>query len=87
MSCSRTQFLLQLIYAITVHKSQRILFDKVSVNLNRRQHSLELVYVAVSRIRKVGGVDILEPFDFEHFKYKESDMSWDRELNFRVRSN
>ena len=55
--------------------------DKASMNLNRRQHSLRLVYVAVSHIRKAGGVNILEPFDFEHFKHKESDMSRDRELD------
>ena len=61
--------------------------DKASMNLNRRQHSLGLAYVAVSRIRKTGGVRFLEPFDFEHFKHKESDMSRDRELDSRVRSN
>jgi hypothetical protein len=62
-------------------------FDKASMNLNRRQHSLGLAYVAVSRIRKAGRVNILEPFDFEHFKHKESDMFWDKELDSRVRNN
>jgi hypothetical protein len=64
-----------------------MLLDKASMNLNRRQHSLGLAYVTVSCIRKAGGVRFLEPFDFEHFKHKESDMSQDRELDSRVRSN
>jgi hypothetical protein len=67
--------------------SQRMSLDKASMNLNRRQHSLGLAYVTVSRIRKVGGVNILELFYFEHFKHKELDISRDRELDFRVRSN
>jgi hypothetical protein len=61
--------------------------DKASMNLNKRQYSLGLTYVAVSRIRKADGVRFLEPFDFEHFKHKESDMSRDRELDSGVRSN
>ena len=56
------------------------------MNLNKKDHYLRLVYV-VSHIRKADGVNFLEPFDFEHFKHKESDMLRDRELDFRVRSN
>ena len=57
------------------------------MNLNKKVHYLELAYVAVSRIRKAGEVKFLELFDFEHFKHKESDMSRNRKLDFRVKGN
>jgi hypothetical protein len=60
--------------------------DMAVMNL-KKEYCLGLAYVAVSRIRKAGGVNFLELFDFEHFKHKESDMLRDRELDFRMRSN
>jgi mRNA-degrading endonuclease HigB of HigAB toxin-antitoxin module len=51
------------------------------MNLSQKEHCLGLSYVAVSRI-------VFEkPFDFDHFKHKESDIWRDRELDFVVRGN
>ena len=56
------------------------------INLRKKQYCLELSYIAVSCVRTAGGVMFEKPFDFEHFKHKESNMSRDREQDFRVRS-
>ena len=87
VSCSRTQFPLRLAYAITVHKSQGMSLILAVMNLGQKEHCLGLSYVAVSRVRMAGGILFEKPFDFEHFKHKDSSMSRDRELDFRVRSS
>jgi ATP-dependent DNA helicase PIF1 len=86
VSCSQTQFLLQLAYAIMVHKSQGMSLDVAFVNLAQREYCMSLSYVAVSRIRTVPGVVVEKPFDFEHFRHKESEMSRDQETDFILRS-
>ena len=83
VSCSQTQFPLRLAYAITVHKSQGMSLDTAIINLRKKQHCLGLAYVAVSR---VGGVVFEEPFDFEHFKHKESAISQDRVADVILRN-
>jgi len=37
------------------------------MNLNQREHCLGLSYVAVSRVKTLGGVLFEVPFDFDHF--------------------
>jgi hypothetical protein len=75
VSCSQTQFLLRLAYAITVHKSQEMLLDTAFVNLAQKGHCMSLSYVAVSWIRTVPGVVVEKLFDFEYFRHKELEMS------------
>ena len=75
VSCSQTQFPLWLAYVITVHKSQGMSLSMAVINLSQKEHCLGLSYVAVSHVRTAGGVMFEKPFDFEHFKHKESNMS------------
>jgi hypothetical protein len=67
VSCSRTQFPLRLAYAISVYKSQGLTLSRAGLNLNRREHCLGLSYVAVSRVKTLGGLLFEESFDFERF--------------------
>jgi hypothetical protein len=86
VSCSWTQFPLRLAYAIMVHKSQGMSLDTAFINLAQREHCIGLSYVAVSQIRMVPGVVVEKLFDFEHFRYKESEMSRDQEADIILRS-
>ena len=51
-------------YAITIHKSQGITFDKivVGINQNTKHISCGLVYVAMSRVRTKEKLHILNNF-------------------------
>ena len=48
---------------------------------------MSLSYVAVPLVRTIRGIVFEKPFDFDHFKHKESDMSRDWELDFVVMGN
>ncbi|EAQ83260.1 hypothetical protein CHGG_09664 [Chaetomium globosum CBS 148.51] len=62
-SCSREQFPLLVSYAITVHKSQGITLDKVVCDISAPEFASGLSYVAVSRVKTLGGLMFEKPFD------------------------
>ncbi|KAK9311748.1 ATP-dependent DNA helicase [Lipomyces starkeyi] len=61
--CSRTNFPLRLAYAITVHKAQGLKLKQVVLNLERKDHSPGLSYVAISRVKKLSSIMFETPFD------------------------
>jgi ATP-dependent exoDNAse (exonuclease V) alpha subunit len=76
--CSRTNFPLCPAYAITVHKAQGLTLKQVVLNLERKDHSPGLSYVAISRVKKLSSIMFETPFDLSRFTTKESSNMKDR---------
>jgi ATP-dependent exoDNAse (exonuclease V) alpha subunit len=71
--CTRTQFPLTIAYAITIHKSQGITVDRAVLNLgSSKDFAPGLTYVAVSRVKTLGGILFEEPFDYARLQSKDS---------------
>jgi ATP-dependent exoDNAse (exonuclease V) alpha subunit len=75
---SRTNFSLRLAYAITVHKAQGLTLKQVVLNLERKDHSLGLLYIAISRVKELSSIMLKAPFDLNRFTTKVSSNIKDR---------
>ena len=69
---NRTQYPLQLAYAMTVYKSQRQKLDRVVVNLGKRERTLGLDFVALSRVRHIRHLAVILCYYDRLYKIRES---------------
>lgn len=55
------QFPLTLAWAVTIHKSQGLTFDKLIIDLGKEAFAFGQVYVALSRARSLDGIKLMRP--------------------------
>jgi hypothetical protein len=84
--CARTMFPLQLCYAITVHKSQGMSLSRAVLNFSDSEFALGLSYVAVSRVKTLGGLMFESAFDLSRFKERKGKTPRDRAEDVRIRN-
>jgi hypothetical protein len=84
--CSHTNFPLCPTYAITVHKAQGLTLRQVVLNLERKDHSPGLLYVAISQVKRLSSIMFETPFDLSQFTIKESSNMKDRVRDWEQRT-
>ena len=73
-SLSCTQLPLTLAWAITIHKSRGLTLDRVVIELGNREFSLGLSFVAMSNVKKLGGLVFRSPFPITCLQKPRSTM-------------
>ena len=69
-SCSRTQFPLTLGWALTIHKCQGLTLSKVWIDTERATFASEMLYVALSRVKRLQDL-IIGPFELDYVNRKK----------------
>ena len=64
---SRTQFPIRLAYALTIHKGQGQTLKKIIVELGKKEATLGVTFVALSRVKNVNDF-LIHPFTLDRLK-------------------
>lgn len=75
------QFPLKLAWAITIHKSQGLTFDKVVIDVGQGAFSGGQTYVALSRCRSLEGITLRSPIDWRDIFVNQRVVRFSRSFN------
>lgn len=81
---SFTQYPLKLAWAVTIHKSQGMTFDRVTIDIGKGTFSHGQLYVALSRCTTLGGIVLKRPVSKKHILMDRRVVEFVTKYQYRI---